>query len=104
MQEDTYILEQDKEHIPNKTTNDFLVSPKSSDGPQAIVRPWPHAQLPTVPPMSLWTPCYLHHHHQVARLETRIKYDEGLREVTGGKTQVQKQRGSLASLSLWWKC
>jgi len=70
--EDTYILEQDKEHIPNKTTNDFLVSPKSSDGPQAIVRPWPHAQLPTV-----------------ARLETRIKYDEGLREVTGGKTQAK---------------
>merc|ERR1712013_266848 len=50
---------------------DFLEIP--ADAPQANVRPWPHTQLP-----------------KVASLETRIKYDDGLRSATGGDTQAKQ--------------
>jgi len=73
---DTYILKQDEDHIPDHVKNDkadmdFLEIP--ADAPQANVRPWPHTQLP-----------------KVASLETRIKYDDGLRSATGGDTQAKQ--------------
>jgi len=76
---DTYILKQDEEHIPNlvkgEDANDALTIPAdATDVPQENVRPWPtNKPLP-----------------KVASLETRVKYDKGLRDATGSDTEAKR--------------
>jgi len=76
---DTYILKQDEEHIPDlvkgEEANDALTIPAdATDVPQENVRPWPtHKELP-----------------KVASLETRVKYDKGLVDATGGVLEAKR--------------
>merc|ERR1719500_87643 len=76
---DTYILKQDEEHIPDlvkgEEANDALTIPAdATDVPQENVRPWPtHKELP-----------------KVASLETRVKYDKGLVDATGGALEAKR--------------
>ena len=91
LQADTYILKQDEEHIPDlvkgEEANDALTIPAdATDVPQENVRPWPtNKELPKVGRRNI---SVIAKTDQVASLETRVKYDKGLVDATGGVLEV----------------
>ena len=102
LQADTYILKQDEEHIPDlvkgEEANDALTIPAdATDVPQENVRPWPtHKELPKVGRRNI---SVIAKTDQVASLETRVKYDKGLVDATGGVLEVGSSSSSSSSSS-----